>query len=70
MGFFGGAGHRGAERQSDGRTDCCTERYTERPGGYLRVLKTTERALGDASPRSLLGFVGGEEGPAKPAAEA
>ncbi|MCA8920882.1 MAG: hypothetical protein KDD82_03670 [Planctomycetes bacterium] len=50
--------------------DQIAERYTERPGGYLRVLKTTERALGDASPRSLLGFVGGEEGPAKPAAEA
>ena len=43
------------------------ERYTERPGGYLRVLKTSERALGDASPRSLLGFVGGEQGPAKQA---
>ena len=43
------------------------ERYTDRPGGYLRVLKTSERALGDASPRSLLGFVGGEQGPAKPA---
>ncbi|MEZ6188254.1 MAG: bL17 family ribosomal protein [Planctomycetota bacterium] len=47
--------------------DSIAERYLQRPGGYLRVLKTTKVALGDGSPRSLLGFVGGEEGPAKPA---
>ncbi|MGE0710519.1 MAG: bL17 family ribosomal protein [Planctomycetota bacterium] len=32
-------------------------RYLNRPGGYLRVLHTDKVALGDASPRSLLGFV-------------
>jgi len=47
--------------------DQIAERYTQRPGGYLRVLKTAERALGDGSPRSLLGFVGGEQNAPKPA---
>jgi large subunit ribosomal protein L17 len=43
-------------------------RYLERPGGYLRVLKTSKWALGDGSDRSILGFVEGAETPAAPAA--
>ena len=32
-------------------------RYLQRKGGYLRILHTNKVALGDASPRSILGFV-------------
>lgn len=32
-------------------------RYTQRPGGYLRVLHTGLCNKGDAAPRSILGFV-------------
>jgi len=31
--------------------------YRERPGGYLRILKTATRRLGDQAAKVLLGFV-------------
>jgi len=33
-------------------------RYLDRPGGYLRVLRTGRVNLGDAAKKALLGFVG------------
>jgi large subunit ribosomal protein L17 len=33
-------------------------RYTERPGGYTRILKLATPRLGDAGPRAILEFVG------------
>lgn len=41
--------------------DKIAPRYVDRPGGYLRVLKTSQWALGDGSPRSILGFVAATE---------
>lgn len=45
-------------------------RYADRPGGYLRVLRTSKWAVGDGSDRSILGFVEGAEEKAAPAAAA
>ncbi len=44
-------------------------RYLERPGGYLRVLRTGMYQLGDNAPKAILGFVEGaaEAQPAAPA---
>ncbi len=36
--------------------------YKERPGGYLRILRTSRRRLGDQASQVLLGFVGGAPG--------
>lgn len=36
-------------------------KFLARKGGYLRVLHTGKVALGDASPRSILGFVSDED---------
>jgi large subunit ribosomal protein L17 len=36
-------------------------RYLERPGGYLRVLRTNKSHLGDAADVAILGFVEGAE---------
>jgi large subunit ribosomal protein L17 len=35
-------------------------RYVDRPGGYTRILKLATPRLGDAGPRAMLEFVGGE----------
>ena len=40
-------------------------RYKDRPGGYLRILRTSRQRLGDKARQVLLGFVRGET--AKPA---
>jgi large subunit ribosomal protein L17 len=46
-------------------------RYKERPGGYLRILRTSRRRLGDKASQVLLGFVReAKEEPKQPAAEA
>lgn len=37
-------------------------RFTDRPGGYTRILKLATPRLGDAGPRAILEFVGGEVG--------
>jgi large subunit ribosomal protein L17 len=37
-------------------------RYSDRPGGYTRILKLATPRLGDAGPRAVLEFVGGETG--------
>jgi len=37
-------------------------RFTDRPGGYTRILKLATPRLGDAGPRAILEFVGGEAG--------
>ena len=37
-------------------------RFTDRPGGYTRILKLESPRLGDAGPRAILEFVGGEAG--------
>ena len=43
-------------------------RFTDRPGGYTRILKLSTPRLGDAGPRAVLEFVGGQEaGSAAPA---
>ena len=43
-------------------------RFTDRPGGYTRILKLATPRLGDAGPRAILEFVGGGSGtPAAPA---
>ena len=34
-------------------------RYKDRPGGYLRILRTSWKRLGDKADQVLLGFVGG-----------
>ena len=39
--------------------DGVAQRYLERPGGYLRVLRTSQRQLGDGTQKAVLGFVGG-----------
>lgn len=33
------------------------ERYLDRPGGYLRVIKTSKVQIGDATEQAILGFV-------------
>ena len=38
-------------------------RYKDRPGGYLRILRTSRRRLGDQASQVLLGFVQGEAEP-------
>ena len=40
-------------------------RFTDRPGGYTRILKLATPRLGDAGPRAILEFVGGEVGAAQ-----
>jgi large subunit ribosomal protein L17 len=35
-------------------------RFVDRPGGYTRILKLASPRLGDAGPRAVLEFVGGE----------
>ena len=40
-------------------------RYTDRPGGYTRILKLATPRLGDAGPRAILEFVGGDVGAAQ-----
>ncbi|HBB73979.1 MAG TPA: 50S ribosomal protein L17 [Planctomycetaceae bacterium] len=35
-------------------------RFVDRPGGYTRILKLATPRLGDAGPRAVLEFVGGE----------
>jgi large subunit ribosomal protein L17 len=35
-------------------------RYKDRPGGYLRILRTSLKRLGDKADQVILGFVGGE----------
>jgi large subunit ribosomal protein L17 len=42
-------------------------RYKDRPGGYLRILRTSGRRLGDKASQVLLGFV---RGPGEPPAKA
>ena len=37
-------------------------RFVDRPGGYTRILKLATPRLGDAGPRAVLEFVGGETG--------
>ncbi len=37
--------------------DKIAERYEKRPGGFLRVLRTSKRQLGDQTVVALLGFV-------------
>lgn len=37
-------------------------RYVDRPGGYTRILKLATPRLGDAGPRAVLEFVGGDVG--------
>ncbi len=37
-------------------------RFTDRPGGYTRILTLATPRLGDAGPRAILEFVGGETG--------
>lgn len=41
-------------------------RYVDRPGGYTRILKLATPRLGDAGPRAVLEFVGGDVGAARP----
>ena len=43
-------------------------RYVDRPGGYTRILKLATPRLGDAGPRAIIEFVGGEVGSARPQA--
>jgi len=35
-------------------------RFTDRPGGYTRILKLATPRLGDAGPRAILEFVGAD----------
>jgi large subunit ribosomal protein L17 len=35
-------------------------RFSDRPGGYTRILKLSTPRLGDAGPRAVLEFVGGQ----------
>lgn len=37
-------------------------RFTDRPGGYTRILKLATPRLGDAGPRAILEFVGSDVG--------
>lgn len=48
--------------------DRIAPRFADRPGGYTRILKLSTPRLGDAGPRAILEFVGGESGrPSSPA---
>lgn len=38
-------------------------RFSDRPGGYTRIVKLGYRRLGDATPLCVIQFVGNEEGP-------
>ena len=38
-------------------------RYTDRPGGYTRIIRVQRRRLGDAGQRVILGFVRDHEAP-------
>jgi large subunit ribosomal protein L17 len=38
-------------------------RYLERPGGYVRILKTGMSDLGDKAPKAIIGFVEGADAP-------
>jgi large subunit ribosomal protein L17 len=40
-------------------------RFTDRPGGYTRILKLATPRLGDAGPRAILEFVGADVGAAR-----
>lgn len=40
-------------------------RFTDRPGGYTRILKLATPRLGDAGPRAILEFVGADVGAAQ-----
>lgn len=40
-------------------------RFTDRPGGYTRILKLATPRLGDAGPRAILEFVGSDVGAAR-----
>ena len=40
-------------------------RFADRPGGYTRILKLATPRLGDAGPRAILEFVGGDVGAAQ-----
>jgi len=42
-------------------------RFTDRPGGYTRILKLATPRLGDAGPRAILEFVGEQTGAASQA---
>jgi large subunit ribosomal protein L17 len=42
-------------------------RFTDRPGGYTRILKLATPRLGDAGPRAILEFVGADEPARAPA---
>ena len=49
------------------------QRYLERPGGYLRVLRTGNFQVGDNAPKAILGFIEGpkpEQAPEAPEAGA
>ena len=37
------------------------ERYLDRPGGYLRVIKTSKVQIGDQTEQAILGFVEGKK---------
>lgn len=50
--------------------DKIAQRYLERPGGYLRVLRTGHFQVGDNAPKAILGFVEGPEGAGGAAPEA
>ena len=41
--------------------DDIAPRYLDRPGGYLRVLRTSKIQLGNSAQRAILGFVGAEQ---------
>ena len=43
-------------------------RFSDRPGGYTRILKLATPRLGDAGPRAVLEFVGGEVRAERPVA--
>jgi large subunit ribosomal protein L17 len=43
--------------------------YSERPGGYTRVLGLARTRLGDNAPRAYLGYVRDEEAVAVPASD-
>ena len=46
--------------------DKIAPRYLDRPGGYLRVLRTGNCYLGNAADEAILGFVGGPEAESGP----
>lgn len=51
--------------------DKIAQRYLERPGGYLRVLRTGHFQVGDNAPKAIIGFIEGPkpEQPEAPAAD-